>query len=153
MNAEIVRTIVRKCTRLFRKTKDRIVEDVVDGKVLVRVVDYPTLIPSEVNEEIEEVYDLHYVHVVVNNSIAFFSVEPILDELRSMDDQEALARGMNYLEFANLLGDMDDAFRLLAVGAACGWWNLITPAEHGFSDLYAEDLAAKGYIAASGFRA
>jgi hypothetical protein len=107
---------------------------------------------SQAKSDIERV-DLHFIVVGVDKAKA----EQIKDELvaimKTYPQPERLAGGPSYIEVGGEIGDQGAAFQLFALGKVLGLWDVITPEKLGITGAEASEMAGKGLVMMSGFKA
>lgn len=95
--------------------------------------------------------DVHFVMVGVHG-VEGETTERLKDALKAYPEQERLAGGPSYIELGGELGDQELALRLLALGEACGLWEVVTPEKLHITGPQAGILAGNGFVMCSGYR-
>jgi hypothetical protein len=143
-----IRRLLAETTTVYRKGAPVIVEHS-GSSAVVRFDNYPAL-PAD--SPPATLLDLHYVWVAVDLAAAEQRRPELLTLLSNYPDPASLARGPSYLALGIELDSQEAALRLIALGAALGVWELITPRTLGIEGAQAEELASSGYILCSGTR-
>lgn len=100
-----------------------------------------------------EKVDLHFVTVAVDKAAAEAERANLIALLDQWPEPDLLAGGPSYIGVGGVLGDQGAAFELFALGKVLGIWDVITPEVFGFTGEEARDVAGKGLILITGYRA
>lgn len=95
--------------------------------------------------------DLHFVVVAVHMDEAEHNAPRLVEILESHPEPERLAGGPDYIELGSWVGTPDYGLRLIALGAALGLWDAITPAVEDVVGEEADAAVEAGGIFMSGY--
>ena len=107
---------------------------------------------AQAKDGIEKV-DCHFIVVGVDKSKAEERKNELIAILKTYPQPERLAGGPSYIEVGGEIGDQGAAFQLFALGKVLGLWDIITPEKLGFTGPEADQMAGRGFVMMSGFRA
>lgn len=95
--------------------------------------------------------DLHFVVVAVHMDEANHHAPRLVEILETYPEPDRLAGGPNYVELGSWIGTPDYGLRLIALGAALGLWDAITPAVENVVGEDADKAVEAGGIFMSGY--
>lgn len=107
---------------------------------------------AEAPESMEKV-DCFFITVGVDLEKAEARRAEFLQILSEYPEPERLAGGPSYIEVGGVIGDQGAAFMMFALGEALGLWKIITPATCGITGDAGKQLADRGFILISGYKA
>lgn len=136
-------------TALFRKGEEVTERD--HGNVHVVEV---FAMPHESDADVElHMHDVEFMKIGVHPKKAEEHRDDLQRWCEEYPEPERLAGGPSYIELGAICGSQDQAFRVMALGAELGFWDLITPRTlHIEDDDEARDLAGKGFVMISGWK-
>lgn len=160
MNLEKLHALLTECTQQFRKGEvihgtpelvaaiERGDEELPGGAVSFDMMPHT----DEARPNVALV-DCHFIKIGVDKAKAETLRSDLLELLADYPEPERLASGPSYIEVGGVIGDQGAAFQLFAVGEALGLWTVITPAKLGITGPMADQMAGRGYVMMSGYRA
>ena len=113
---------------------------------------------SEAKNGIEKV-DCHFITVGVDKAKAEAHKEELVGILKDWPSEAwgnhipKLEEGPSYIHVGGAIGDQGAAFQLFALGMVLGFWDIITPAKLGITGDRADQIAGRGLVMISGFKA
>lgn len=148
MNSTAFLQILPSVTQVYRKGES-ITKHEVGNLQVTEIYAYPH---QETKDESHTSFDLHFVTISVDPIQAQACKEQFIAWLHSYPQQERLAGGPSYIEFAAVAEiDQESAFRIFALGAALDLWHIITPEFMGFDGAEADAMAGNGFIMITGY--
>jgi len=97
--------------------------------------------------------DMEFLTIGVDRSEAQKRKSELVEILNTYPQPDRLAGGPSYIEVGAEIGDQGAAFQLFALGKVLGLWDVITPASLGIKGEQARQMAGRGMIMMSGFKA
>jgi hypothetical protein len=97
--------------------------------------------------------DMEFLVIGVDTAAAERHKAELIEILKDYPQPERLAAGPSYIEIGAEIGDQGAAFQLFALGKVLGLWSVITPATMGCTGAEARQMAGRGFVMMSGYRA
>lgn len=144
---EEINALIRECASMHRKG-DVVTESDVGG---VHVTTIDAMPPLPEDPERHTLIDVHFF-VADIHGVEGETKKRLGELLARYPEPERLAAGPSYIELGGVLGDQGQALLLLALGQACGFWDVITPETLGVSGDRANEMAGSGFVMCSGFK-
>jgi hypothetical protein len=107
---------------------------------------------DEAHPDLEKV-DLEFLVIGVDKAKAEQHRAELVSILSDYPQPDRLAGGPSYIEVGAEIGDQGAAFQLFALGKVLGLWDVITPKAMGFEGPEAREMAGRGFVMMTGFKA